>query len=469
MGYDLGWRKHLYDRAPYAVKNAFASAYGAQQRFHRYGPHYRDVLQRLQREEYISSATLHERRLELVRDFLLDAQANSPYYGALFAEYGFSPRKMTSLADLAKLPVLSKETVRNEGARITSRRLRALDVRWMHTSGTTGKSLRFPMSAYGFQREYAYRANHYRWAGVSLDARDRLAFAFGHPVAAADRTEPPFWTYDRVNNWLLMSSYHLSERNLPSYVAELERFQPLMLAGYPSSVYLLAKAVERWGKGRLNVRAVFTASETLLDHQRAAIERGLGCEVFMWYGNTEMCANIVECKYGSLHGRIDHSHMEVVDAEGQPAIEGRLVCTGFGNRAFHLVRYDIGDVVRRSERSECKCGRPGEFFMRVVGRMDDYVLTPDGRSVGRLDHIFKDAQNVREAQIIQRDLAEITIRVVRREPYDVGDERRLAAETRLRLGSEMRIRFEYVDALERTSAGKLRFIVSHLHTGTITS
>ncbi|MEI6085888.1 MAG: phenylacetate--CoA ligase family protein, partial [Verrucomicrobiota bacterium] len=95
---------------------------------------------------------------------------------------------------------------------------------------------------------------------------------------------------------------------------------------------------------------------------------------------------------------------------------------------------------------------------RIEGRVEDYVRTPAGRLIGRLDHLFKDAQHVREAQIVQRQLDEIIVRVVKAGNFDEAPVR---AEARQRLG-DMKVRFEYVEKIERTKAGKFRFVISEL-------
>jgi len=334
--------------------------------------------------------------------------------------------------------------------------------RWVHTSGTTGTGLQFPISSECFQREYAFRAVHYLWGGIQ--EAGRYAFCSGHPVTYYDRQRPPFWAYDNANNWLLLSSYHLSEKNLPRYIDELDKYRPVLLAGYPSSLYLLALANQRLGR-KVHPRAVYTASETLFDFQRRAIESSFGCKVFMWYGNTEMCANIVECERGKYHLKLEHSYVELLGSDGRPACageEGRMVCTGFGNYATPLIRYDVGDVAIESKQQSCECGRGGVIIERVVGRTEDYVLTPDGRFVGRLDHLFKDAIRVRHAQIVQDQVDEVTIRIVKDRGYTKIDEDEILREALLRLGSSISVRFDYVEEIPRTKNGKFRFIVSNL-------
>jgi len=252
--------------------------------------------------------------------------------------------------------------------------------------------------------------------------------------------------------------------NIPHYISELERYQPTLLAGYPSSIYLLALGNRRYG-GPLRPRAIYTASETLFDSQRETIEESFGCKVFMWYGNSEMCANVVECEKGRYHLKSEHSYVEIVDGSGQHVSvgrEGKMVCTGFGNYAMPLVRYSVEDIAVLSKEEVCGCGRGGKIIERIVGRTDDYIVTPDGRFVGRLGHMFKDSVHVKLAQIVQNEVDEVIIRIVKDGSYSTGDEDDILCETRLRLGSSIKIVFEYVDDIERTGTGKYRFIISNI-------
>jgi phenylacetate-CoA ligase len=342
--------------------------------------------------------------------------------------------------------------------------------RWQHTSGTTGKSLIFPVALPCFQREYAFRAFHYSWVGVDILKREPVAFCQGHPVTHYDRTEPPFWVHDRANNFLYLSSYHLAQANLQAYCNELDRFAPIMLSGYPSSVYLLALAYRRYGVGRMKLRGVFTTSETVFPHQRALIEEVFGCKVLDAYGNSEMCAYAMQCERGEYHLSLEHSLVEVLGDNDRPVQSGetgRMVTTAFGNPLFPLIRYEIGDLMTVSANQTSLCGRSGLILDGVLGRMEDYVVTADGRLVGRLDHLFKDSRAVVEAQLVQKAIGEVVLRVVRSNEYLEHDQEGILHEARLRLGTHTLVRFEYVDSIPRTSNGKFRFIVSTIDQGRI--
>jgi phenylacetate-CoA ligase len=461
ISYGSKRERMIYYAAPFFLKNLLASAYGVVQRCDRYGRSYREARSFLQAAQYWSRDELEAYSWNLAREFVRRALASVPYYRRTRHH-----SRVDHPSDLPGIPVLSKNEVRDHLQQFCADDLKRIPHRWRHTSGTTGKSLVFPLSHECFQREYAFRVLHYSWGGVDFAGRDKIALCAGHPVAFYDRMTPPFWVHDFANNCMLLSSYHLTNENLPHYIAALERFQPVMIGGYPSSVYLLALAYQKHGRGTLRLRSVFTASETLFDRQRRTIASAFGAKVFNWYGNSEMCANIVECEQGELHLKLEHSYVEILNAEQapcRPGETGRLVCTGFGNEAFPLLRYDVGDVVTLSKNQTPKCGRGGRLIDEVIGRMEDYVVTPDGRFVGRLDHLFKDSRHVKEAQIVQNRIDELVVRLVTDEAYGARDEGAIREEGRLRLGSSIALRFEYVDQLPRSRNGKTRFIESSLN------
>lgn len=459
MNYGSSWQRDFYFRMPFALKNLAATAYGYGQRSARYGEHYRRHLAFLEKSQWMRTDELQSYQQERTGEFVEAAIREVAFYRERLEYKNFAKH-----GDISRLPVLTKKTVREHSEAIGHPRWREMQSRSAHTSGTSGQALHFPISLDCFQREYAFRALHFAWSRSKVPG-ERAAFCQGHPVAHYDRQKPPFWVRDRANDFLMLSSYHLSPRNLRAYAEELDRFQPRVICGYPSSVYLLAHAYKAYGAGLLKLQAAYTTSETLLDFQRRTIMEVFGCKVFDWYGNSEMCANIVECEAGEKHLKLEHSLAEILDEEDRPVSPGetgRLVCTGFGNLAFPLIRYDIGDMVTLSTSQQSKCGRGGVLVEQVLGRVEDYVLAADGRLVGRLDHLFKDSLNVIEAQVVQREPGVVILRLVKTAAYGPADESAIREEATLRLGSDTVVQFEYVDALPRSANGKIRFVDSSL-------
>jgi phenylacetate-CoA ligase len=162
---------------------------------------------------------------------------------------------------------------------------------------------------------------------------------------------------------------------------------------------------------------------------------------------------------GVLHVDEDFAAVEFIPNPDGPG--HKVIGTNFTNPATPLLRYDVGDLVTLSDTA-CPCGRPGRVVEQVDGRLEDYVVLKSGARLGRLDHIFKDLVNVREAQFYQDRPGEILIRVVRSENYTDADERALMEAALKRVGDAADLRIEYVDGLQRSAGGKLRFVVSEL-------
>ena len=93
--------------------------------------------------------------------------------------------------------------------------------------------------------------------------------------------------------------------------------------------------------------------------------------------------------------------------------------------------------------------------------MDDVVVTPDGRHIGRLDPVFKADLPIREAQIIQEDREHLRVLYVPTEAYREHDGAMLVARIRDRVG-EMDVILEPVDEVPRTANGKFRAVISRL-------
>ncbi|MFP6656425.1 MAG: hypothetical protein VCB25_12435, partial [Myxococcota bacterium] len=252
------------------------------------------------------------------------------------------------------------------------------------------------------------------------------------------------------------------KENLPAYIEAVHRIPASYLQGYPSSFHLLGRAMLDAGRplpaGRL--KAVFPSSESLLAFQREVIEEAFSAPIFDRYGTSEFVVSMTGCVEGRLHLDMEFGIVEIeIQEETDDFVRGPLLVTGLGNDATPFIRYRVGDVGTRSKHA-CPCGRPGDVFLDVDGRVEDYVVTPDGRWIGRLDHIFKEQLDISEAQIVQQNTASIEVLIVPRPSFDLQSEKNLLKEIRSRLGDEIRVDFRSVDEIPREANGKFRAVKS---------
>lgn len=466
MNYDNSKWRHFFWRLPPLFQNSGTSIYALHLNAQVYGKYYRKHYKFIERSQWFSAEELKHYQNDQTVRFLRYAVETVPYYRLMFEQLGLSSEDIRTVEDLQIFPLLDKEKVQANARHLIAepfknKRSQIVNV---HTSGTTGKSLHLIISKEAFQRDYAFRDLHLSWAGIF--PRMKMAFFAGHPVTPPDRLSPPFWAVDKWNNAIYYSSQHITQKTLPIYISSLKRFMPDLVRGYPSSVHLVALGILDHGEKDIRPKAVFTNSETLLDYQRSIIEKAFSCKVYNWYGNAEQVANIVECEEGNLHVKSEYSFIEFLRPDGSSVVQGEdgeMVCTGFGNYAMPLIRYRVGDIGGPTDR-KCPCSRGGPVVEKIVGRVEDLVVTPDGRHVGRLDHLFKDMLSIREAQLIQYTVDVLKIRIVKRPEFGLADMHLLKEEARFRLGTSIRLEFEFVDTLERDPSGKSRFVISHVPT-----
>lgn len=445
--------EQLYRRLPAALQNVACSVEGLRINRRRYGRDYpaceRAVMERDLRDPVYVQKLQLQRLAEHLR-----AAANSPYWAGQFAQYRVDvdgdPRD-----ELCKLPIVSKQQVRAEALRIGNASL-AEGLVACHTSGTTGAGLRFVETQAAERERWAVWWRYRGWHGI---ARDTWCGYFGgRSIVPVESSRAPYWRINRPGRQLMFSAYHLSPSTARSYLKALRRFSPPWLHGYPSFIALLAGLADTQRVPCTGVSLVTTGAENLLASQRAAIARAFRCPVRQHYGQAEAVANFSECEHGRLHVDEDFAYVEFLPHD---AVENtyRVVGTNWSNPAFPLFRYDTGDVVQLGE-SGCPCGRIGRIVASIDGRQEDYVTLPGGARLGRLDHIFKDMVNVREAQIYQPSLSRIVLRIAKADDFNERDERLLLAEARQRIGNSLAIEVEYVQSIARTGSRKLRFVVS---------
>jgi phenylacetate-CoA ligase len=96
--------------------------------------------------------------------------------------------------------------------------------------------------------------------------------------------------------------------------------------------------------------------------------------------------------------------VEILREDGSPCDPGEVgevVATGLLNDAMPLIRYRLGDYAAWAEEQECPCGNVHPIMAHLEGRVDDYLMTTDGRKIGRLSTAVKRSSTVHSAQIVQ--------------------------------------------------------------------
>lgn len=455
---------YIYKILPVFFQNFLCSVYGLFQKNKRFNSVFYKELDLLCKSDFSSKKNISNEKKRLLSNSLLNAKCSGFYPSINFFEDSFILSNPYSI--LSQLPIITKNDLLTFDMTNISRLKGTQSV---VTSGTTGKALTLVREADCFAIQWAVWFRHRARFGINLD--DESVNFTGKPLVPLEQKKPPFWRYNAAQKQHLISMQHININTIGSIVGFLNSIKPKFYSGYPSIIAEVARLaliqnVTLDKDSRPSV--IVMGAEKTLDYQVDAIRKWLGNDIVITdqYGLTEGNCNFSKCEFGHYHEDFEFCHIEIVDGETLPdgSTRGRLVGTTFYNKVLPLIRYDTGDIARIApDDFQCPCGRNSRVILEVDGRVDDYILLPDGRHVMRFDYLFKDTFEALEAQVIQQDMDAITILAVLVPNADKnGFERKVEAHFREYIHSTMLLKFEYTDTIPKSNTGKFKAVINRL-------
>ena len=450
----------LYDALPVLAQNLACTWEGYRRGRARYTKHFHRTLKSWNESLHAPIEQLHEIQWNRLRQLVEKARTDVPYYQNL-APVSQSTDPIQAIREtLDAIEPLEKMTYRNASDQFISNLIPRSKLQKNFTGGTTGTALPIFYTAESLAEEYAtvWRLRMEQQCRI-LDSN--LTFN-GQSVVPFSQSDAPFWRHNAYGRQTLFSVYHMTPRNLERYIEAITQSRAKYVQGYPSALHLVARAMIEADRTlpEGSLKAVFTSSESLLAFQRETIEKAFGTRVWDRYGSGEFSVSMTECQLGNLHVDMEFCIVEVqIEEETELFERGSFMVTGLSNAATPLLRYRIGDSGTRLKKP-CPCGRAGDVFLDVDGRNEDFIMTPDGRLVGRLDHIFKKQIDILEAQIRQDSKEAVEILIVPDEGYNEKSEDKVTKEVRRRLGEEIHVDIRTVELIPRERNGKFRAVKS---------
>ncbi|MEM9253838.1 MAG: phenylacetate--CoA ligase family protein [Pseudomonadota bacterium] len=417
----------------------------------------------MEQSQWLSPEQLAVLQVERLRAFLVRIDQHVPYYRGLFETLDFNPEAVRSVADLQKLPLLTKQDIRDNTDALKATNAGPLER--FTTGGSSGEPLVFYRGKERVSHDVAAKWRATRWWDV--DIGDPELVLWGSPIEL-DTQDRIRLLRDSLLRTELLSAFDMSNANLLDFTRRLRDFRPKMLFGYPSSLALLAQYVldNDYRVDTLGIRVVFVTAERLYDHQRELIERAFGCPVANGYGGRDGGFIAHECPEGSMHITAEDIVVEIVDEDGRvlPAnARGEIVITHLSTGDFPFVRYRTGDVGSLSDRS-CPCGRGLPLLGDIDGRTTDFVRAADGTVLHGLAliYVLREIPEVAEFRIVQESLTLIRVQLIAESVDRPALEKSISEQFQRRLGESVMIEFEHVKKIERETSGKFRYVVSRL-------
>lgn len=412
------------------------------------------------RNEFLSPRGLERWQTERLRDLLLHAFRNVPFYRRRFEVAGITPLDIHSVEDLKAIPVLTKGEIQNHKAELLAGNVPESERMPNQTAGSTGSPLQFWVDRERMASRRAGADRHHTWAG--LRPGDWYAHLWASPVDRGTSTTPAItWRQRLLDRNLTLNTSLISEEDLREYVALLRRVRPGFMVAYAQSAVFFARYCLRNGIDDIRFRSIIVTAEMLLPGQRTLIEQTFGAKVFNRYSCREVSVIASDCPhFTGMHINADALIVEVEPAPHLPAGCGRVLVTDLFNRAMPFIRYEIGDLASPLETEVCPCGRAFPRIGNIRGRITDFLVTSDNRKISgiSLTRLAGDMPQVRQMQFVQEDPRHIQLRVVAGDGYgsDTISELRRRLDPYLRGTTELSI--VTVEKIVAEPSGKFRYV-----------
>ncbi len=418
----------------------------------------------LQSSQWWNAEELQSFQLEKLHTLVAHAYQNVPYYRRIFRENGIGPSDIKDIADLAKIPVLTKSQVRRYSNTLVASNYGAKKLLPGRTGGSTGEPLQFFNDRNTVSWAWGAMNRYYEWTGMRLgegrfDIGGGSLGGFLSKGLARD-------TLRSVQRWLQKGAFYpvfSLDKAMAREIAESAKAKGIrVFRGYPSGLYVLAMYAKTEGLDFDAVRIVQSTSERVYPHQREVIESQLTADMYDQYGAAEILSIAAQCEKKKGYHVFDE-HVIVEDDRTLHATNGRVpaIITDLDNFAMPFIRYELGDVLNFKGAS-CSCGRGLSTVAKVEGRTHDFLTATDGRPIAGefVPHLFQKVRGFDRYFIHQVSESEIVVSIVSNEKYSAIEVDELTRLMKEHLGQDMEIRFESVEQIDLSSTGKLHFIKS---------
>jgi phenylacetate-CoA ligase len=454
----------LYAKLPIFAQNVACSLYGYREKRKRMGALFWERYRWLLETESATPETIAIYQNSQIDRMVELAYHTVPYYRRMLDQHGLAPSDIRTRSDLSKLPILRKEDVISSYTDLFARGYSRRNIYERRTSGTTGSAMPFASSRDSIAFQWAVWWRHRARFGIE-PCPWHVNFT-GKIVVPQAQSEPPYWRWNLPMRQALINMQQVTSAKTKALATFLDRGCFVFYSGYPSILHALAMHLEEQNLTIVNGPSlIFLGAENVQAFQKSGIESAFHARVTDQYGLSEGCGNASRCEHDSYHEDWEFGLLQCEDPETLPGGEkrGRIIATGFSNDAFPFIRYETGDFgVWAPEGYRCPCGRASQVIKSIEGRVEDYVITPEGHQVMRFDYLFKHTDHVKEAQVVQERHGEIIIKVVPRLGYSKDDEVIIVKAVRDWISPTLRVSVEKVDKIERGLNGKFRPVLSQL-------
>lgn len=405
------------------------------------------------------------RQIAQLRNLLLFAQQQCPFYADRIRSSGLNPTALKRLEDFRRLPLLTRRDLQDSFDLIRARSLPhgTTSAGELSTSGSISSPVRVLPTSVSAAVWKACCVRDHIWAGADPNGTLVSIRHFPDDLRAARTPEGhrlPTWGGATSEIFATGPSTLMDVGMDPeAQLALLVKTDPHYILSYPSNLDLLGRMLAERKAALPRLKQVFTIGEVLPDHLRRSLQDRYRAGVWDLYSSVEVGYIASQCPSGhGYHVHEENVLLETLTDDGRPCAPGeagRVVVTGLVHYRLPLIRYDIGDyAVPMAE--PCPCGRNLLRLSHIIGRQRGQLIRPDGRVMfsSNLSVAIRDAGELRQFQVIQHERDRVEVIVVPMDGFGAEQEKKIVEAFQREFGCPVRVAITKVARIERTPGGK---------------
>lgn len=311
-----------------------------------------------------------------LKNMLNYLNTHSPFYNKLFSANSIDIHSITSLSDLSKIPVTTKEDLHGSNWDFLCVDKSKI-VEYCNTSGTLGTPVTIGLTESDLQR---LGHNEY----LSFLNTESTTHDIFHLMLSLDRQFMAGIAYYHGARKLGAGIIRGGPGNFSMQIETISRLNPTVLIAVPSFIVgLLEYAQDK--KIDLNsttVKKIICIGENIRDENlqpnalAQRILQGWNVQLFSTYASTEQQTAFTECVQGKGgHHQPELMIFEILDDNNQPmgpGEYGELTVTTLGVEGMPLLRYKTGDICT-FYNEPCGCGRTTSRLGPIIGRKKQLI------------------------------------------------------------------------------------------------
>lgn len=412
---------------------------------------------------------IREYQLVKLKHILNHAYNHVAYYREAFDSLGIKPSDIKSLDDISKLPIITKDDIReNIYFDLIADNHNKKEMLKVTTSGSTGE----PFVCYADKSQLEIR-----WA-ATLRSAEWTGYKFGdrqlrlwHQTIGMSKIQVLKERLDGVlSRRKFIPAFNIKEENLEKMVKTISKWKPVLIDGYAESFNFLAYYLRNCKASlKIKPKGIFSSAQTLPQQSRETIEKEFQCSVFDKYGSREFSGIAYECEAHDGHHVVDECYIVEIIKDGKqakPGEVGEVVVTDLNNYCMPFIRYKIGDLAVAVDNSKpCSCGRGIGRIGNIEGRVQSIIVGTENQYIPGtfFAHLFKDYEYaVRQFQVVQEERGAIILKIVKSKRYSIVVLNKILNTLHKHLGKSMKINVTFVSKIPLGKTGKHQHSISKL-------